>query len=431
MTTAPNKPPVTSVIHTSTGLCNRTDDKPHTMSISDISVRERHRRDMGDVDALAANIAEVGLLHPVVVRHDGRLIAGERRLLAAKRLGWTKIPVTVVDLAAVVRGEFAENSFRKDFTMSEAVAIKRVLEPLERAAAKGRMLGGRPSEKFSKGRALDKVADMVGWHRTTIRKAEAVVDAAEADPERFGYLVRDMDESGHADRAYKQLKIERAKERHAKTIEHGCTVSDLVELADSGKRFTVIYADPPLPFETWGGLSGQGRSVDNHYNTSPVDEIAKLPVTRLAADNCALLLWCTGPHIAIGTHTKIIAAWGFKPSTVAFDWVKQNPSGDGLHTGMGYWTRSNTEACFLATKGSPMRLATDVHQVVFAPVGEHSEKPAEVRRRIEQLFPGPYLELYGRKLVPGWTVWGNEIRRDQFVMRAERSRVTLALGVRP
>ena len=80
-------------------------------------------------------------------------------------------------------------------------------------------------------------------------------------------------------------------------------------------------------------------------------------------------------------------------------------------SGNGYWTLANTEACFIATKGSPLRLATDVHQVVMAPVGEHSAKPEEVRRRIERLFPGPYLELYGRKLVPGWDVWGNEILR--------------------
>ena len=53
---------------------------------------------------------------------------------------------------------------------------------------------------------------------------------------------------------------------------------------------------------------------------------------------------------------------------------------------MGYWTRTNSEFCFIATKGSPTRLATDVHQVVFAPVGEHSAKPEEVRRRIERLF---------------------------------------------
>jgi N6-adenosine-specific RNA methylase IME4 len=213
----------------------------------------------------------------------------------------------------------------------------------------------------------------------------------------------------------KAAQIKEAKERHSKLTEHGCTVTDLVALADSGKRFGVIYADPPWPWETWGGPSGKIRSApDNHYGTSPLDEIMKLPVARLAADDCALLSWCTGPHIAIGTHTKVIEAWGFKPSTVAFDWVKTNTDGN-LHTGMGYYTRSNSEVCLIAIKGAPLRLATDVHQIVMAPVGEHSAKPEEVRRRIERLLPGPYLELYGRKSVPGWTVWGNEIQRDQFV----------------
>ena len=100
---------------------------------------------------------------------------------------------------------------------------------------------------------------------------------------------------------------------------------------------------------------------------------------------------------------------------MAFVWVKENPSSVGLHSGQSYWTQSNAELCFIATKGSPLRLATDVHQVVMAPVGKHSAKPEEVRRRIERLVAGPYLELYGRQLVPGWTVWGNEISRAAFI----------------
>ena len=63
----------------------------------------------------------------------------------------------------------------------------------------------------------------------------------------------------------------------------------------------------------------------------------------------------------------------------------------------------------LATRGSPLRLAADVHQVVIAPIGEHSEKPAEVYRRIERLYGGPRLELFARKLRPGWTTWGDEL----------------------
>jgi N6-adenosine-specific RNA methylase IME4 len=212
---------------------------------------------------------------------------------------------------------------------------------------------------------------------------------------------------GSAHRFIKEAKIEKAKRRHSNIIEHGCRVDDLIALAKSGKRFAVIYADPPWPFATWSE-SGKGRSPDKYYGTNAIDEIMRLPVAALAADDCALLLWCTGPHIAIGSHVKVIEAWGFKPSTIAFDWVKTTADGS-LHTGMGYWTRSNTEPCLLATKGAPSRLRTDVHQVVTALVSEHSAKPEEVRRRIEQLFLGPYLELYGRKPVDNWCVWGNEI----------------------
>jgi len=104
-----------------------------TRRIDEIVVGERHRRDLGDITSLAANLAELGLLHPILIRSDEMLIVGERRLLlAAKALGWTEITVNVVDLDAVVKGEFAENAHGKDFTLSGAVAMKRPLEAIER-----------------------------------------------------------------------------------------------------------------------------------------------------------------------------------------------------------------------------------------------------------------------------------------------------------
>lgn len=69
--------------------------RTQTAAIAAIKVGKRHRRDLGDIDLLAASMANIGLLHPIVVTPDGLLICGERRLRAAKLLGWTTIPVTV------------------------------------------------------------------------------------------------------------------------------------------------------------------------------------------------------------------------------------------------------------------------------------------------------------------------------------------------
>jgi N6-adenosine-specific RNA methylase IME4 len=288
-------------------------------------------------------------------------------------------------------------------------AERRAGELLREMAEHGERDQGRGGDRKSRSQAATVKLQDIGITKTQSSRWQ---ELAALDPNTFEDKVEAASTRAYqmmTHRFVKAEKIERAKARHNKLIEHGCTVDDLVALAESGKRFSVIYADPPWPWETWGGASGKIHSAaDNHYGTSALEEIAKLPVAQLAADDCALLLWCTAPHIIRGNHIPIIEASGFKPSTFGFVWIKQNAS-EGLHTGMGYYTRSNAEVCLLAIKGSPTRLADDVHQVVFAPVGEHSEKPEEVRARIEHLFPGPYLELYARKPVPGWTVWGNEI----------------------
>jgi N6-adenosine-specific RNA methylase IME4 len=206
-------------------------------------------------------------------------------------------------------------------------------------------------------------------------------------------------------------EAQRRQERRKSITEHGCTVDDLTELAASGKRFCVIYADPAWPFETHSPRGKMLSSPDNHYETCGIDQIKALPVAALAADDATLFLWGTWPQLPAAL--EVIQAWGFVYKSAAFVWVKQNPSGTGLHTGRGYWTFSNSEYCLLATKGAPKRLGVDVHQIVLTPVGEHSAKPEEVRRRIERLLGGPYLELYARKPFDGWTCWGNEIRRDR------------------
>ena len=117
-----------------------------TMRIADIKVGKRHRRDLGDIDGLAADIKNIGLLQAIGVTRDGRLVWGERRLQACKRLGKTHIPVKVVDIDRIERGEFSENVMRKNFTPSELVAITETIEALERKRAKARQAAAGPAE---------------------------------------------------------------------------------------------------------------------------------------------------------------------------------------------------------------------------------------------------------------------------------------------
>jgi len=64
----------------------------------------------------------------------------------------------------------------------------------------------------------------------------------------------------------------------------------------------------------------------------------------------------------------------------------------------------------IATKGKPQRVSASVGQLVFAPLGRHSEKPAEVREKIIQLVGDlPRIELFARQHAEGWDCWGDEV----------------------
>jgi N6-adenosine-specific RNA methylase IME4 len=213
-------------------------------------------------------------------------------------------------------------------------------------------------------------------------------------------------ERGVERQVLRAVEIAAARETYDARKEQGGTVADLEALAASGKKFGAIYVDPPWSFEVYSG-KGKQKAPERHYDVMSLDDIKALPIADLAATDCALFLWGVWPRLP--DALEVVAAWKFEFKTAAFVWVKQNRSGEGLFTGMGFWTRANSEPCLLATRGSPLRLAADVHQIILSPVREHSRKPDEVRSRIERLVAGPYLELFGREQAPGWTVWGNEI----------------------
>jgi N6-adenosine-specific RNA methylase IME4 len=181
-------------------------------------------------------------------------------------------------------------------------------------------------------------------------------------------------------------------------------------------HFGAIYADPPWAYKTWSGDSLPARAsgvADAHYQTMPIKDICVLPVSEVAAPDCALFVWVTWPTLL--DALALIEAWGFEYKTCAFSWVKADARqpeffNDDItpYMGLGYWTRANSEVCLLATRGKPKRLNADVRQAIVEPRRQHSRKPDCVPARIERLVAGPYLELFARTTRPGWTVWGNQ-----------------------
>ena len=188
-----------------------------------------------------------------------------------------------------------------------------------------------------------------------------------------------------------------------------------MSLEDNNRnKYDVILADPPWHFEYW--VPGQGkkkgsRAAEAHYPTMKTPEICKLPINNLANDNCILFIWAVNPRLR--DVFDVIDAWGFEYKTKAFCWVKAKKSGFGHFTGMGYYTRSNTEDCYLAIKGSMPTQTHNVLQIIYSAVRQHSRKPDEQYSKIERLYPNmKYLELFARRPREGWHVWGNEIEND-------------------
>ena len=103
------------------------------LNIDEIKVKKRVRKDLGDLTTLKDSMKRYGLLNPITVNSKHELVAGQRRLESAKELGWTSIPVKVLDITdriSQLEIELEENTQRSDFTDEELMAGYEELEKL-------------------------------------------------------------------------------------------------------------------------------------------------------------------------------------------------------------------------------------------------------------------------------------------------------------
>lgn len=195
------------------------------LRIDEIVVEGRHRNDMGDLRSLADSIDTIGLIHPIVVSPSNRLVAGGRRIEAARILGWDTIPVTVIhtlaDATDALMAERDENTCRKDFTPTEAAAMRAAVAEAIRPLAEERKAHGETAPGRSKNaggnlppasapKTRDVAAKGTGYSGKTLDKVDKTKALAEDEtqPKPVREVAREalaeMDTTGKVDPAFKK-----------------------------------------------------------------------------------------------------------------------------------------------------------------------------------------------------------------------------------
>jgi len=184
-----------------------------------------------------------------------------------------------------------------------------------------------------------------------------------------------------------------------------------------GENFEIVYADPA--WTMWGDPN-KNAAAGKHYNLMSEKDILNMPVRDIMADKAALFVWATTPRLDLAM--KAIESWGLHYRGMPFLWVKTRQDGQpiGAQGIPPTAVKPVVEVVLLATtmkRGRPFPLLdSKVRQVVFAPRGKHSEKPEEVRRRIESIYGSDRkkIELFARKETPGWVCSGDEIDGEKY-----------------
>ena len=234
------------------------------------------------------------------------------------------------------------------------------------------------------------------------------------------------------------------------------------------KQFDVIVADCPWPFSDSLKMSDVKRGAQANYSTMTISEIQALPVNDTCNPNGAVLcLWVPSSLLQEGLDT--MKAWGFthkqtyiwvktkkqpfhrveslykttvdlanklkaKPVVTVKDYLKVLHGAIGaisvssvLAFGMGRLFRQTHEICLVGTSNNKIyKLLANKSQrsVSFGENLRHSAKPEHLQNSLEIMFPtAQKLELFARRIRPGWTCLGNEICNGEDI-RVSLSKLT-------
>lgn len=186
------------------------------------------------------------------------------------------------------------------------------------------------------------------------------------------------------------------------------TPSEILSEAVAGKKYGTILADPPWQFSNRTGKVAPEHRRLSRYTTLSLRQIRELQVADIAKAESHLYLWV--PNALLPEGLQVMESWGFKYKTnIVWHKVRKDGGPDGR--GVGFYFRNTTEMVLFGIRGRLRTLAPGRRQVnvIRSRKREHSRKPDELYKIIEECSPGPYMELFARGKKEGWDQWGNEV----------------------
>jgi len=385
---------------------------------------------------LKRDIARRGVLVPIERDENGVLLDGHHRVRAIEEL--RRAGVKVADPPVLLRvglSESAKRAFvrainlhRRHLTASQrhSVVEQQLAETPEKSdRAIASVLAISPTTVGTIRRRLGEkpgtvqIGHRVGLdgRRQRLPANRTILAGSEGEARRVLAAVKAVGTAALPNRMLGAEEITAAARIAHRETNREARFADLAEAPalPSGRRFSVLYVDPPWRYD---GPSDPTRQAERHYPTMSHEELLALPVGALAAKDAIVFLWATPPMLA--GALELLAAWGFAFRTSAC-WIKQQPAsaasrkrGDTTPrdaVGMGSYFRQAHELLLVGTRGRipPPAPADRPSSIMRAPRGAHSAKPAIARDTIQRMYPLlPRIELFARGKSKGWTSWGQE-----------------------
>jgi DNA modification methylase len=312
----------------------------HFLDVGSIIVRDRFRKDLGveskdvrsTLSGLRESIKNRGLLHPIVVDRDFKLIAGERRLVCCRDLGWKTIPCLFIDeVNDLIRREIEleENFYRKQLTWQEEALLIREIDRVKRELYGSQLPGAHGRGASVGGWTQSRTAEALGVSQPIVFRSIAVAHAMDIMPELANEESRPI--------AFKKIDryiedIERELERRkletgeVKGIDDCLWEGDCCELLTKVQTASVdlIITDPPYGID-YDSVGGTGYRTPSEFDDTPE---ATLALLRSALKEMRRILKPTGHLYAffgIQLWAETISIYkqaGFEPDPLPCVWIK-------------------------------------------------------------------------------------------------------------